>query len=324
MRDFGEFTTSTRGAARSRGASVLSFAGIVLVLCLGLALTALAAGGSPGNGGGVSLLRDTAGGSGVESPPEAGDPDAVNVLLLGLDGGEDEGEEAVQRTDTLMLARIYPDTGRAKLLSIPRDLLVRDVGPGGEEDRINSAYAYGGTEATVEAVESLAGLPVDHHVTADFEGFEKTVDALGGVEVEVEQDYLAHRGIPPGEQTLDGEEALLYARYRKTPEGDLGRIQRQQQILAALRSQLLSWESIGDAPELVRSLNEHVETDMGAARMVSLGRALAGGGGDGGIQTYQLEGDPVTLTDGREVLEPAEERNQEILYEFVSSSAPAG
>lgn len=316
MRDFGDFTTGTRGSAiprrHSRG---LWLAAAALVLFAGLALAlsgAFSANGSPGGQGGQGVLS-----SDTEALDSTGDPDAVNILLMGLDGGKDPEDSGIQRADTLMIARLYPDSGEVKLLSIPRDLYVQGVGPDGEADRINSAYAYGGPEATIEAVESFSGMPVDHYVAADFEGFEKTVDSLGGVEVDVKMDYLSDRGIPPGEQVLDGKDALLYARYRKTPRGDLGRVERQQQILSAFRSQVLSWEAITSSPGIIRNLNEHVETDMGVPRMLTLGRALAQSDPKGGLESDQLEGKPLTLDDGREVLRPAEERNEQILYDFL-------
>lgn len=324
MRDFGDFTASTQGPAgrrRSGGgrhARALWLMAVVLVFSAGLALTAFAARDLSGSQGGLASLVGGGEGGDRDAPAQMpGGSEPVNILLMGLDGGKDPEDNGVQRTDTLMLARTYPDTGEVRLLSIPRDLFLEDVGPDGEADRINSAYAYGGAEATVEAVEGLTGAPVDHYVAADFEGFEEVVDSLGGVEVQVEGDYLSHRGIPSGENVLDGKEALFYARYRKTPTGDLGRIQRQQQLLGALRSQVLSWEAIGSSPGIVRSLNDHVETDMGVPQMVSLGRALVRSEQDGGLESEQLEGDPVTLPDGREVLEPAEERNEEILYDFL-------
>lgn len=314
MRDFGEFTSATQGATGyRRRTSVLWLALAVLVVCAGLALTAFAVRELSGNPG--SVTGGSEGGEGLARASE--DPRAVNVLLMGLDGGKDEQEEGVQRADTLMLARMYPETGRVRLLSIPRDLYVESAGEQGEKGRINSAYAYGGAEASVETVEGLTGIPVDHYVAADFEGFEKAVDALGGVEVKVDKEYLSHRGIPPGEQVLSGKEALLYARYRKTPKGDLGRIQRQQKLLEALRSKVVSWDSLGNSPEIIRTLNEHVETDMGAAQMASLGRTLVQSGGDGGLESYQLRGKHVTLSDGREVLVPPEERNEDILYSFL-------
>lgn len=322
MRDFGDFTSGTRGPTRprrrSRGAWL---AAATLVLSAGLALTlsgALSANGIYGGQGGIgALLSESGDAENADSPRVTGDPDAVNILLMGLDGGKDPEDSGIQRADTLMIARTYPDSGEVRLLSIPRDLYVQGVGPQGESDRINSAYAYGGPKATVEAVEDFSGMPVDHYVAADFEGFEKTVDSLGGVEVDVKMDYLSDRGIPPGEQVLDGKDALLYARYRKTPRGDLGRVERQQQILAAFRSQVLSWESITSSPGIIRNLNEHVETDMGVPRMITLGRALAQSDSKGGLESDQLEGKPVTLEDGREVLRPAEERNERILYDFL-------
>jgi LCP family protein required for cell wall assembly len=292
-----------------------------LVLSAGLALALYGAfsgyGLYGGQGGTGVLLSESGDAENAASPRGTGDQNAVNILLMGLDGGKDPEDGGIQRADTLMIARMYPDTGEVRLLSIPRDLFVQGVGSQGEQDRINSAYAYGGPKSTVEAVEDFSGIPVDHYVTADFEGFEKTVDSLGGVEVDVKMDYLSDRGIPPGEQVLDGKEALLYARYRKTPRGDLGRVERQQQILAAFRSQVLSWDSITSSPGIIRNLNEHVETDMGIPRMITLGRALAQSDSKGGLESDQLEGNPVTLEDGRQVLIPAEKRNEQILYDFL-------
>lgn len=317
MRDFGEFTARTPGTARRRRRSGAIGVGAALAVCAALVFVVFAHPGLPEYG---SELAGTFGredkGSGDASAQTADGPEPVNILLMGLDGRGDAGDGGTVRTDTLMLARLDPDTGEVSLLSIPRDLLVKDARPGGGRGRINSAYAYGGADRAVETVEDFTGLPVDHYVAADFSGFKDVVNALGGVEVDVEGDYLADRGIPSGEQVLDGKEALFYARYRKTPRGDLGRIERQQELLAELRSQMLGWESIGSIPGVIRALNESVETDMGVRQMASLGRALAAGSGDS-LEAARLEGDPVTLDDGREVLVPDEERNERILYEFL-------
>lgn len=319
MRDFGEFTASTQGSAGPRRCfGALWMMAVALVLFAGLALTAFAARDLYGSHKGMLSLLGNTGGKDQQAPAQAPkDSETVNILLVGLDGGKDKQNDGVQRADTLMLARLHPKTGEVSLLSIPRDLYVEGVGPKGEAGRINSAYAYGGVEETVQMVEELVGAPVDHYVAADFKGFEEIVDSLGGVKVQVKKDYLANRGIPTGEQVLDGKHALLYVRYRKTPRGDLGRIERQQQLLAALRSQVLSWDSLSGSPGIVRSLNEHVETDMRVPQMISLGRTLVRDKEDVGLESKQLEGDPVTLSDGREVLDPAEERNEEITYDFL-------
>lgn len=312
MRDFGEFTeTGPRLSVRGRRAKRSILLAAACVLSVGLCLTALSVSEMTSASGSAGLL----GGEEEAAAQTAGGPEPVNVLLMGLDGQSPGAEGGAERTDALILARLHPGSGEVALVSIPRDLYVEGSGPDGGPGRINSAYANGGADKAVEVVESLTGADVDHYVAADFAGFEEVVDSLGGVEVDVEEDYLAHRGIPAGEQTLDGKEALLYARYRKTPEGDLGRVERQQQILAALQKQAVSWDSIASIPGVVRSLDEHARTDMGVGEMVSLARALAGS--EGGMESRQLQGEPVMLEDGRQVLMPDEQRNEEVLRDTL-------
>ncbi len=313
MRDFGEFTeTEPQLSVRGRRARRSVLLAAVCVISVGLCLTAFAASEMTGTSGKAGLL-----GGEEEAAAQTADDgsEPVNILLMGLDGQSPGAEGGAARTDALILARLQPDSGEVDLVSIPRDLYVEGAGPDGGADRINSAYAHGGADKTVEAVENLTGADVDHYAAADFAGFEEVVGSLGGVEVDVEEDYLAHRGIPAGEQTLDGKEALLYARYRKTPEGDLGRVERQQQILGALQEQAVSWDSIASIPGIVRSLDEHVRTDMGLGEMVSLARAVAGS--EGSMESKQLHGEPVTLEDGRQVLVPDEQRNEEILWQSI-------
>lgn len=241
---------------------------------------------------------------------EAGEP--LDVLLLGVD--ERPGDSFVEgsRADTLMLARLFPKTGEVRLLSIPRDLFV-EIEPG-VQDRINAAYSYGGVEQTTEAVERATGISVDHYAVVDFEGFEGVVNALGGVRVEILDEMPPGRKME-GVQTLNGKQALFYARYRGTAGGDLDRIERQQQIVAALRSKLLSWGTVPKLPELVESVRTNVETDLGFRENLSLARLLLQGD-DARIATDQLRGVPVTLSDGRQVLLPQPEGNQALLQEF--------
>lgn len=320
MRDFEDFTGKRYfRPARCRLVKAVLLGSVALVLSVGLGLAAFVAPELPRSAlGGLLGGKEDGSGDASAQTPGGEETEPVNILLMGLDGRETAAEGGQSaRTDTLMLARVDPETGDATLLSIPRDLFVEDVTPGGDRDRINSAYAYGGADKTVEVVEGFTGVPVDHHVVADFDGFEEVVDSLGGVEVDVQGDYLAHKDIPAGEQVLDGEEALLYARYRKTPTGDLGRIERQQELLSALKSQTLSLDSLGSVPGVVRSLNENVETDMGVREMVSLGRPLAENGRDGGLESGQLQGRPYTLPDGREVLLPDDGSNEEVLQESI-------
>jgi LCP family protein required for cell wall assembly len=219
----------------------------------------------------------------------------------------------------MMLVRVSPRTGQVQTLSVPRDLLV-EVEPG-VEDRINTAYTYGGVEQATAVVENLTGISVDRYAIVDFGGFEEAIDALGGVTLEVEEPIrLGIEGrrvyIPAGRQELDGLEALAYARYRGTACGDLGRIKRQQRLIAALRQQALGWNTITRMPGIVRVAHENVDTNLGVIQAISLGRALAGRGEDGGMRSYQLEGRREVLPNGDEVLLPDERANERILSKF--------
>jgi polyisoprenyl-teichoic acid--peptidoglycan teichoic acid transferase len=245
-------------------------------------------------------------------PPASGEP--LNVLVLGVDRRPSEGEDASSRSDTIMLAQVSPGSGRVELLSVPRDLYV-EVEPG-VEDRINTAYTYGGVEQAKAVMEGLTGVPIDAHAIIDFQGFEDVIDAMGGVEVDVADEVPPKYEIQDGYQTLDGEQALFFARYRGTAGGDLDRIERQQQLLAALRAKMLRWNTVTTLPSMLRIANENVDTDLGLFQAISLGRALVLRGGEGDLTAVQLKGYPETLPDGAQVLLPDWEANEEILQDF--------
>jgi polyisoprenyl-teichoic acid--peptidoglycan teichoic acid transferase len=245
-------------------------------------------------------------------PPASGEP--LNVLVLGVDRRPREGEGASSRSDTIMLAQVSPGSGRVELLSVPRDLYV-EVEPG-VEDRINTAYAYGGVEQAKVVMEGLTGVPIDAHAIIDFQGFEDVIDAMGGVEVDVADEVPPKYEIQDGFQTLNGEQALFFARYRGTAGGDLDRIRRQQQLLAALRAKMLQWNTVTTLPSMLGIANENVDTDLGLFQAISLGRALVLRGGEGDLTAVQLKGYPETLPDGAQVLLPDWEANEEILQDF--------
>jgi LCP family protein required for cell wall assembly len=247
----------------------------------------------------------------------SGEP--LRVLVLGVDQRPETSEGSATRSDTMMLVQVTPQTGRIELLSVPRDLLV-EVEPG-VQDRINTAYAYGGVEQATAVMEGLTGISIDRYAIVDFGGFEDVVNALGGVTVEVGQPIrIGIEGrrvyIPSGRQELNGLEALAYARYRGTPCGDLDRIERQQRLVAALREQALGWNTITKLPRIVVVANQNVDTDLGIVQAISLGRALVGNGGQGGLRSSQLKGTPETLPNGDAVLVPDEQANERILEHF--------
>ncbi len=217
-------------------------------------------------------------------------PDKETILLLGK-GGESQADGG-NLTDTIMIAQILNPEKQINLISIPRDFLVFDEE--GYYRKINSVYSHnlsqGKTEA--EAVKSLqdkiteiTGINFDYYAEVDFAGFVKVVDKVGGVEVDVTEAiddpyYPGHNysyqrfTLPAGQQTLDGETALKYARTRYTSAGgDLDRSRRQQQILGNLKDRIFSLNPILDAPKIVSLLGiarETIKTDLSLTDMKSL------------------------------------------------------
>ncbi|HEV2742337.1 MAG TPA: LCP family protein, partial [Rubrobacter sp.] len=222
--------------------------------------------------------------------------------------------EEGSRTDTIMLVRVDPKTGDIRLLSVPRDLLV-EIAPG-EENRINAAYNFGGIEQTITAFEGYSGVDVAHYAVVDFEGFRDVINAMGGVEVDVPDEMPPKYKIEDGLQTLNGQQALFFARYRGTSGGDLDRIERQQQMVAALRSQAFSLSTVKQLPTIIRVANRNVQTDVGLGQAVTLARVLVKRGPNSQMTAQQLKGDPQTLENGDQVLIPDAEANDDILDEF--------
>jgi polyisoprenyl-teichoic acid--peptidoglycan teichoic acid transferase len=322
MREFQDYTKAAR-AARWRWLLWSLAAGLLaaaLIVGIGMRAGAVptplkplgydAEEGARTDGGRASdWLRGLLGGS--NEVPEG----PLNVLVLGVDkrpGSEVEG--AGSRTDTIMLVQVVPETGDVKLLSVPRDLLV-EIEPG-TQDRINAAYSYGGIEQTMGALQGYARVPIEHYAVVDFEGFKDVINAMGGVEMDVEDEIPPKYGIKDGIQTLNGAQALFYARYRKTDGGDLDRIERQQRLIAALRSKALGWDTVTKLPEISRVMNRNVETNLGFDQGLSFGRLLINRGRNAQMTSAQLKGTPETLDNGNQVLVPNREANEAILAEF--------
>ena len=240
----------------------------------------------------------------------------INVLVLGVDKRPNNHAEGYgSRSDTIMLVQIDPDTGKIELLSIPRDMYV-ETSPG-VKDKINAAYNYGGIEQARAVVENFTGIHVDNYAIVDFRGFSEVIDVMGGVTLEIRTEFPPNWKMEKGKvQTLDGRHALLYARYRGTPRADLERIERQQQLVAALRSQALRWQSIARLPQYIKAINENVESDMGLDTAVALARLLIQHGRNAQMTSTQLQGFPRTLNNGSEVLIPDDDANAVILKDF--------
>ena len=152
------------------------------------------------------------------------------------------GQAVGQRTDTIMLLHVPDGGGPTVLVSVPRDSYVAI--PGHDKNKINASYAFGGAPLLVKTVQQATGLHVDGYVETGLGGYATLVDAIGGIDVCVKRalkDPKAHVDLRKGCQGMDGATALGYARARYAdPRGDLGRVERQRQVLAAIAGKTLS------------------------------------------------------------------------------------
>ncbi len=214
--------------------------------------------------------------------------DPVNVLLLGID--QRPGEHGYFRTDTMILLHINPKTGDVGMISFPRDLWVEV--PGYWETRINSAhvigdakeYPGGGPALAKKTVENFIGQPVDYYVRINFEGFRKLLEEIGCIDIDVPKliddptfpdDNYGYDPLylEPGHYCMDADLALKYARTRHV-DSDFGRMQRQQQVIMAIKDKVLSTGElphlVSRAPTLLNILSDSITTDMPLSKMIAL------------------------------------------------------
>ncbi len=210
----------------------------------------------------------------------------VTVLVMGLDYRDWEGE-GPSRTDTMLLFTMDPSTHTAGVLSIPRDLWVSI--PGFDYGKINTAYflgeaydvAGGGPGLAIDTVENLLDIQINYYAQVDFSAFERFIDEIDGVEVEVPYDMSVdplgpHNtvSLDQGLQTLDGPTALAYARNRDTIGGDFDRAARQQQIILGIRDRILSLDMlptlITRAPQLYQAIASGVTANLTLGEIVNL------------------------------------------------------
>jgi len=208
------------------------------------------------------------------------DREVFTVLIAGQDNVGTHG-----LTDTLMLASVDTENGTVDIVSIPRDTRV-DVSWQGP--KINSVFAMtgGNIYRLMEEVEKLVGFMPDFYVVLHLQAFVELVDVLGGVRLNVPfpMQYSApydspplHINLEPGLQTLTGEQAMHFVRYR-TNDGDLGRVQRQQTFLRAVAAESLQIRNVPRIPALIEIFSEHVDTNLPVSGMTYLARQMMGAG----------------------------------------------
>jgi LCP family protein required for cell wall assembly len=217
-----------------------------------------------------------------ERPPEML-KNKVNILLLGVDDRDRENpNDNTRRSDTMMVASISPEDGTVNLLSLPRDTKVNIPGHKGY-DKLNHAYAYGGTQLAQVTVEQFLQVPINYYVVIDWQAFIKVIDTLGGVDLYVENDMyykdpyadLAIE-INKGYQHLDGEKSGEYVRFRSDELGDIGRVQRQQRFLKAVGVEMLQLSTIAKLPMIIGTAQQYITTDITSVSLVKAAYGLKG------------------------------------------------
>ncbi|MDI3480465.1 MAG: polyisoprenyl-teichoic acid--peptidoglycan teichoic acid transferase [Tepidanaerobacteraceae bacterium] len=221
----------------------------------------------------------------------------MNILLMGVDAGTIGASEEHNRyrSDTMMVFSIDLDKKNIKVLSIPRDTRVKIQGVGIE--KINAAMAFGGPNLAVKTVKDLLDVPIHNYVVVNYKGFKEIIDALGGVEINIEKPMKyddnagnLHIDLKPGLQVLDGDKAEQYVRYRHYPGGDLDRIKAQQKFIDAVAKTLLRPSTLLKLPKIINTIQENVQTDMQPLEIASLAN-LARQVSTDNIEMFMLPGE---------------------------------
>lgn len=229
----------------------------------------------------------------VASPPL---DERVHVLVLGLDYVP--GATA-RRSDTIFVASLRE--GDVRLLAIPRDTHVKF--PDGRVEKVNAAYAFGGAELARKVISTFLGIEIKYYIVIDYDGFEKLVDLMGGVTLNVEKPLKDDKTKPPidiaaGTQKLNGKMALGYIRYRDNVTGDLGRLQRQRQLIEALLRQGVREKSLNNLQQLVTTAQQYIETNLAPVSLYRLAQRL---------QTLRPEQVQIKQIPGESVCKPPKE-----------------
>jgi polyisoprenyl-teichoic acid--peptidoglycan teichoic acid transferase len=260
----------------------------------------------------------------------------TTILVMGTDGGRARGRGDAHRSDSLLLLHLDPGTHRVSYLSIPRDLRVEIPGYG--TAKINAASQVGGPALTLKTVKALTGLPIDHVVVVNFDGFKELIDGIGGIEVNVPKRILSNKFDCPykparcanwegwrfekGPQHMDGRRALVYSRIRTNQldpsDTDISRGGRQQAVADAVGARLASFGTFLRLPFMGHKIAAPLATDLSAWELAQLGWVRFRSGGNS--IRCRLGGDPSSYN-GESVLVGSED-NVSVISMWLGESAP--
>lgn len=250
----------------------------------------------------------------IESSGSVEDP--FTVLIMGVDSTSDRlNANAAFNGDTLMIITFNPHTLNATVFSIPRDTYVPIAClKNGGSSKINSSAAYG-TQCVINTVQNLVDINIDYYVKINFKGVVDLVDALGGIDITVPDniDFCEQNSkrsfkkadllcIKSGYQHMNGEQALAFARHRKTlPTGDFQRVQHQQLVVEAIANSAKNLSSINDFYSVLDAISINIDTNMSTNEMLNLynvGKNMIFGSNNGSminIQKTYLTGYDLTM-----------------------------
>jgi len=232
----------------------------------------------------------------AQSTPGASDQDGINILLMGVDARPGESIDVGVRADSLGVLHLDEQTGTCRILAVPRDSRV-DM-PGYGNTKINHALAVGGIPFEQLVVEEYLDITIDHYGLVDFAALTQVVDHLGGITVDNPEAFtVGNTNFAAGPIELDGENALIYSRYRGGADGDFGRVEKQQQVIKAIMDELTNANLLRLVPDMFSLLANHIRTDFGITDSIDLANTYRDTCTSSTLQTKTIPGDVQTLPD---------------------------
>ncbi|MFL5760384.1 MAG: LCP family protein [Thermomicrobiales bacterium] len=241
---------------------------------------------------GADLAKGAAVAAGVKDRAD----DSLTILIMGVDARPGTPIDVSVRSDVLIVAHINPSSASCRLLAIPRD--TRTNLPGYGLTKINHALLVGGIPYQRMVVEQTLGIAIDDYALIDFTGFKDLVDAVGGVDIIVKEAF-SYQSVTfsLGRRHLNGDEALLFARYRGGTDGDIGRIRRQQQLIRALMAARGGKDMLSNPGHLLSALEQHIRTDIETNTALSLAHQYTKYCANADVEMDVLQGQLVTPYD---------------------------
>ncbi|CCC57890.1 LCP family protein [Caloramator australicus] len=256
----------------------------------------------------------------------------INIVLFGIDA---RNLKSPSRSDSIIILSINSETKKIKLISLMRDMFVEI--PGKNKNRINAAYAFGGPELAIKTINHNFDLGISKYVTINFYGFEKVIDNIGGVEIDVKKDEIKYinsymketQNLFGGEykeitneglQLLNGRQALAYSRIRYVGNADYERTERQRRVLTQIFNKVKS-QGTTKKISLINSILPYIETNLSKNEIINLAYLITN------LNEYKIEELRIPVDksfkseriNGMAVLVPDLDVNKNKIHEFIGT-----